>query len=89
MFPFMTFRGFISEVVGVLYFFTGPAAAETQSAISDDDSVGQSGEVYWVPVEGGGQGRGRLDPEASIRDWRQKFWVVVVRVFTVISCLCV
>lgn len=45
--------------------------------------MGNIGELYWVQVEGDD---GKLDPEASALDGRQKRWVVVVAtVLAVIS----
>lgn len=85
MFPLVTFRGSISEVVGFLYFLAGPGAAETQTAISDDYSVGRNGEVYWVHWKVMGAGSLILKPPLNER---RKCWVVVVMVFAVISCLC-
>lgn len=46
--PLETFKGSTSKVVGFLSFLAGPGAAETHTAIADDDSVGRNGEMYWV-----------------------------------------
>lgn len=48
MVPLETFKGSTSKVVGFLSFVAGPGAAETHTAIADDDSVGRNGEMYWV-----------------------------------------